>query len=207
MRISTTALRPHRLVVPENRAIAPRVYICEQAIGLFQGNGFRGTSMNDIAEACGVSKPALYHYFRSKGELLEAAYDTVTSNLWELIAEIESSTDGPEQKLRALIRAQVGYHIDNHGFLAVFWRERHELDDATRKAVRAHEERYERAVKVVLLEGQQSGTFADFDIDLACNMLLGLLSTVYRWGGRMHRSHDDLANSIAALMLSGWAAR
>ena len=43
-----------------------REHILAQAAALFARRGYSGTSMNQVAQACGVSKPALYHYVRDK---------------------------------------------------------------------------------------------------------------------------------------------
>ena len=44
--------------------------IMTAAAGLFRERGFRETSLGDIGAAAGVSGPAIYRYFKSKGELL-----------------------------------------------------------------------------------------------------------------------------------------
>ena len=49
---------------------AQRETILAQAAELFARQGFVGTSMNEVATACGMSKPALYHYVRDKSQLL-----------------------------------------------------------------------------------------------------------------------------------------
>ena len=45
--------------------------ILERGAELFAARGFAATSMQDIADALGSSRPALYHYFRSKDEILD----------------------------------------------------------------------------------------------------------------------------------------
>ena len=47
-----------------------RELILQRAAELFAQRGYSATSMNGVAEACGLSKPALYHYFRDKYDLL-----------------------------------------------------------------------------------------------------------------------------------------
>lgn len=49
-----------------------RLQILEKALIVFASNGFKGTSIKDIAEAAGISQGLMYHYFASKEELLEA---------------------------------------------------------------------------------------------------------------------------------------
>jgi len=47
-----------------------REQILARAAELFARQGYSATSMNQVAEACGVSKPSLYHYVRDKDQLL-----------------------------------------------------------------------------------------------------------------------------------------
>ncbi len=49
--------------------------ILRVALGLFASKGIDGTGLREIAEDIGVSQPALYHYFPSKGALIDAVID------------------------------------------------------------------------------------------------------------------------------------
>ena len=51
--------------------------ICRAAVGVFAAQGFRKTSMADLAAAAGVSRPALYQYFDNRSDLFRAAFRTV----------------------------------------------------------------------------------------------------------------------------------
>jgi AcrR family transcriptional regulator len=51
-----------------------RAAIHAAAIEVFSANGFAATSMGDIAVAAGVSRPALYQYFRDKGDIFASAF-------------------------------------------------------------------------------------------------------------------------------------
>jgi AcrR family transcriptional regulator len=52
-----------------------RLQILETALKVFASNGFKGTSIKDIAEAAGISQGLMYHYFTSKENLLEATVE------------------------------------------------------------------------------------------------------------------------------------
>ena len=47
-----------------------REAILREAAALFAQQGYGSTSMNEVAQACGLSKAALYHYVRDKSDLL-----------------------------------------------------------------------------------------------------------------------------------------
>ncbi|HTD04960.1 TetR/AcrR family transcriptional regulator [Undibacterium sp.] len=55
--------------------------ILERAAQAFAANGYPGTSMNDLASACGTSKARLYHYYPSKDAILFDLLDRYTKVL------------------------------------------------------------------------------------------------------------------------------
>jgi AcrR family transcriptional regulator len=61
----------------EEVAAARRGAIEQAAIGEFSRRGFSATSMAHIAEAAGMSRPALYQYFRNKGDIFASAMTAV----------------------------------------------------------------------------------------------------------------------------------
>ncbi|MCH8856927.1 MAG: helix-turn-helix transcriptional regulator, partial [Proteobacteria bacterium] len=58
---------------------AQREDILAAAARLFAEQGFSATSMNQVAEACGVAKPTLYHYFQDKQDLLAQIREPISS--------------------------------------------------------------------------------------------------------------------------------
>lgn len=84
-----------------------REQILLRAAELFAKQGYQGTSMNEVAEACQVSKPTLYHYVRDKHELLAQIAEGHVSRLAVLIEEVDAEPRTPEARLRALITAFV----------------------------------------------------------------------------------------------------
>jgi len=67
---------------------AKREVILHKSAGLFAQFGYAGTSIAMIAEACGVSKALLYHYYPDKEAVL---FDLLSAHLEELVATVESA--------------------------------------------------------------------------------------------------------------------
>jgi len=88
-----------------------RQELLDAGAALFAERSYEEISMRDIAQAAGVSKPLLYHYFPSKTELFKAA---VAENAAELQATIEPQGDAPplEELTRSLDRYLAW--IENH---------------------------------------------------------------------------------------------
>jgi len=80
-----------------------REEILAAAARLFARQGYPGTSMNEVAEACQVSKPTLYHYVRDKHELLMQICESHVQTLAALVEEVREQDLAPEAHLRALI--------------------------------------------------------------------------------------------------------
>jgi AcrR family transcriptional regulator len=81
-----------------------REMILDSAALLFANRGYPATSMNQVAEACGVSKALLYHYYRDKYNLLVSIAENHVSRLEELLDDDALQAMNPEQRLRELIR-------------------------------------------------------------------------------------------------------
>lgn len=77
--------------------------IVDKAADLFARHSFLGTSINDIAAACGFSKSLLYHYFKSKEELLAAVMHSHVDLLEGLLEKAEAKGSTPRETLRALL--------------------------------------------------------------------------------------------------------
>lgn len=80
-----------------------RAQILRSAAELFAQRGYTATTMNEVAAACGVSKPTLYHYFSDKGALLGEIVGDHVARLQALAAE-GSTAGAAEPRLRDLIR-------------------------------------------------------------------------------------------------------
>jgi AcrR family transcriptional regulator len=66
--------------------------IMEEATRLFADRGFAGTSLQDIADATGLTRPALYQYFGSKEELLSRLVSELTEGPADELGEIRRRT-------------------------------------------------------------------------------------------------------------------
>jgi AcrR family transcriptional regulator len=95
------------------RAAERRAQLLGVARRLFARDGYRGASMESIAEAAGVTKPVLYQHFSSKRALCQAL---LASDLGRLTEELEtafSQAEGNEERLRRGFGAYLDF-VDRH---------------------------------------------------------------------------------------------
>lgn len=80
-----------------------REQILARAAELFARQGYSATTMNQVAAACGVTKPTLYHYVADKQSLLLHIAAGHVARLEALCAEVQAAGAPPQQRLRGLI--------------------------------------------------------------------------------------------------------
>jgi AcrR family transcriptional regulator len=85
----------------KQRTEATRRELIAGARGLFLREGYAATSPNDIAVACGMTKGALYHHFRSKTEVLEAVVRLVQRELRTAVLAKASTAGDPWDQIEA----------------------------------------------------------------------------------------------------------
>lgn len=79
-----------------------RKMILSTAAEVFAKGGIVGTSMNEVAKACGISKANIYHYYASKNDLVFDILDIYLSELRDVIFGIDLSGQDPDQCLHSL---------------------------------------------------------------------------------------------------------
>ena len=118
-------------------ATARREQILDVALPVFASAGFHGASMNDIAEAVGVTKPVLYQHFDSKRDLYQALIDEVGARLLGNIAKAAAeATDGKSQTelgFQAYFRWVAEDHDSFRFLFGAGSRRDEEFNDAVRK--------------------------------------------------------------------------
>lgn len=178
--------------------------ILEIATELFREKGYHATSLDDIANRVGFTKPAIYYYFDSKEDILFSIVDAIVEGGLQRISEIASRPTSPTSRLRDLLVENTRVLLENLDANSVFYNERGLLSPEREKAIRTRERQYTRIVRDLYVEGVRAGEFADVDPSIATSTLLGASIWAYRWFNPEGRfSADKVANEIASLVLHG----
>jgi AcrR family transcriptional regulator len=121
---------------PRLTATARREQILDVALEVFGRAGFHGASMNDVADAAGVTKPVLYQHFDSKRELYRALLEEVGSRLLSAIAKATADApDGRSQTQRGF-QAYFRWVAEDHDEFKLLYGGGTRRDDEFRKAIR-----------------------------------------------------------------------
>ncbi|WP_405852747.1 TetR/AcrR family transcriptional regulator [Streptomyces sp. NBC_00090] len=173
------------------------------ATRLFAEQGYDRTSVQEIVEAAGVTKGALYHYFGSKEDLLQEVYSRVLRLQQERLDGYADADAPVEERLRAAAADVVVTTIENLDDAAIFFRSMHHLSPEKNKQVRSERRRYHERFRALVEEGQRSGVFSSATpADLVVDYHFGSvhhLSTWYRPDGPL--TPEQVAGHLADLLL------
>jgi AcrR family transcriptional regulator len=143
------------------RGVDKRRVILDAAIRVFAREGFHRCRVSDIAREANVAYGLVYHYFRSKDEVL----NTLFSERWALLLEAIDEVDKQEVPVRQKLHAIASFIIDSY---------QHDPDlmkviivEVTRAANtfgRHHLDEIQRAyegIATIVAQAQQDGHFRD----------------------------------------------
>jgi len=183
-----------------------REAILAGAAELFARQGYRASSMNQVAEAAGLSKATLYHYYRDKDALLVQIADGHVSRLQALVAEVRALGLTPEPQFRELVRRIVEEYADAQHAHRVLTEDVKFLQPADRRRILDREREVVAGFAAVV--GALRPQLKQASLDKPMTMLLfGMINWMYTWmkpDGAL--DHETLAPMVADLFLGGLSA-
>jgi TetR/AcrR family fatty acid metabolism transcriptional regulator len=87
-----------------------RRMILDAAVVAFAKRGFHACRVSDIADEANVAYGLVYHYFRSKDEVL----DTLFLDRWNVLLDVISEIDGIQMPVREKLHAIAGFIVDSY---------------------------------------------------------------------------------------------
>jgi AcrR family transcriptional regulator len=154
--------------------------IMAAALHLFSRKGFQAVGIRDIAQEAGLSTAALYHYMRSKEDLLLALMSDRLLRIRRAAELATADLQAPEEQLVAVVRV----HVIAHALFpsAVVDDELRSLSKGARKKVIQLRDAYEQIWDGILKRGSEpAAVFGIDDIPFARLALLGMCNGVNRW--------------------------
>jgi AcrR family transcriptional regulator len=180
-----------------------------EAARLFVAKGYDATSMNDIADAVKLTKAGLYHFVRSKEELL---FTIMSHSLDRLRADVivpARAVDDPLERLRVIVRnhaLNVGHEtLDAGAPISIVVDDAPGLSDENRKTIDARKREYLDLLRDTLVALKAEGRLARHaDPTVMAFSIIGMVMWIARWrrpGGSMRQ--DEVARQIETLVVGG----
>lgn len=180
-----------------------REMILERAAALFARGGYPGTSMNQVAEASGLSKATLYHYFRDKYELLVNIAEGHVTRLRAIVDEALAEESTPEARMRALVRHLVEEYANAQNEHRVLTEDVKFLEPEDRERILGKEREVVAAFAQVVAALRPDLKEAALSKPLTM-LLFGMVNWMFTWmkpDGRI--AYEEMAPVVADLFLGG----
>ncbi|HKU74289.1 MAG TPA: TetR/AcrR family transcriptional regulator [Pyrinomonadaceae bacterium] len=181
-------------------------FILRTAARIFAEKNYHSTSMRDISRATNVSLAGLYHYCKSKEELLFLIQDNCFGRVLERLEQRLEGVEDPITKLGIFIENHLSFFAANMSEMKVLSHEAESLRGDLYTHVSTRKDKYTKLARLILHEVQESQENKEpIDLTVATYALFGMMNWIYNWydpQGKLNVS--DLAGNVMKLFLNGF---
>jgi AcrR family transcriptional regulator len=184
-----------------------RRQILDAAVKVFARNGFHSSRVGDIAEEAGVAYGLVYHYFKSKDELLETIFRDTWTQMLARVREVEASGVEAGEQVRQVTALLLRTWRRDPDLVRVLVREvtrsphvQQEIEEITHAM---------QALEGIIRRGQESGEFrSELDPRLGAVVFYGALDEILTgWVlGQLPDDDEDIAQAeqnVVRLLVDG----
>ncbi len=185
--------------------VTKREAVLKTAAQLFLEKSYGRTSLNDVAERLNITKPALYHYFRNKEEILLECYRLGTGLIEEILNDIASRCGTGLEKVQAFIYSYANVMTVNFG-RCVMRLDEGDLSSTALADVRAYKRKIDRRLRSFIQEGIADGSIISCDPKIAAFSIAGAVNWICQWyepEGEL--TAEEIATQFARTLTQGLA--
>lgn len=181
-------------------------FILRTAARIFAEKSYHSTSMRDISRETNVSLAGLYHYCRSKEELLFLIQDNCFGRVLERLEKQLEEVNDPVAKLGIFIENHLSFFAANMAEMKVLSHEAESLRGDLHAHVSTRKDNYTKLARKVLQEVQDaSESKQPVDLTVATYALFGMMNWIYNWYDPQGKLKvHDLAQHLTQLFLGGF---
>ena len=157
--------------------------ILERAAKLIFANGFEATSMQQIAEASGLTKAGLYHHVKTKEAILVAIMHYGMDLFEEKVLSPVAGIEDPLERLRETMRRNVALVTEDASKeVTIILHEHQTLTGEAQRDINARKKKYVRFLEQSFREAIERGQARrDIDPTIAAFSFLGSVLWTYKW--------------------------
>lgn len=181
--------------------------VIDAAIKIFHRKGYRTTTLDDVAQDLGLTKPALYHYVSSKENLLSLIYLRSLEIFFSTIYEIPNMKLSPVEKMRLFIRRHLkSVVIENLTLFSVFFSEESQLPQEDFQRIQVEKKKFTQVVEEIIEDGVNRGYFKPLNPKIQAYAIIGMCNWLYRWYNPESSpfSPDEIVDQFVSLLENGY---
>jgi AcrR family transcriptional regulator len=162
------------VIIEENTGL--RSQILDQATRLFVTRGYSSISMREIAEACGVTKAALYYHFKDKEHLIMAILEGYLDEIGVLIKASRNVVGTNREKISYMVRSILIQDPEKRALIRLAMQEMSNLSPQSRAYFgQIYYDKFVGQIEALLSEGVNSGELRSLDPKATTWILLGMM--------------------------------
>lgn len=154
----------------------------EVAARLFKERGYRGATLQDVADEIGLTRTAIYHYFSSKEQLLYCILEEALKDAVARFEAIAGSDAPPEQRMHSMVQEYISLVIRHTPSWWVLLSDG-EQNLPPRQYRRLHRfvRQQDSIMQKIFQEGIESGKFSRLNPKIAVFAIAGMCNWLSRW--------------------------
>ena len=167
---------------PDDDPKSRRREILETAARVICEKSYEGASIQDIAEACGLTKAGLYHHIRSKEHLLLEIMNYGMDVFEEQVLNQVLPISDPLERLKACMEKNI--LLVTHGWskeVTIILHEHATLTGEARAQINARKKRYVKFLETSFAEAVRDGQIRPVNPTVAAFAFLGMVLWIYKW--------------------------
>ena len=178
--------------------------LLDVARSVFARDGYRGASMEAIAEAAGVTKPVLYQHFSSKHALYSSLLESEIGELTAALVRAFDDAGGNEERLRLGFSAYLGFVEAHEDAFRLLFTEGIGLDDAFQRRVSQFREWVADRITAII---RAEAGLPEARARALAVAIVGMAESAATWwlGERRPLPIAELADELAGLAWKGFA--
>lgn len=184
-----------------------REAVLSAAVKSFNEQGFRATSLDDVAASLNVTKPTIYYYFKTKDDILFECVRRGLEGIRDAAEAVEAANGNGMVRLRALLHDYAVTMTKDFGMCVIRTAD-HELAPKSRAKFRALKREIDETIRRVIEEGMADGSIARGDARIATFTATGALNWIAKWfdpSGPL--TSDEVAAATVDMLMAGLAPR
>jgi AcrR family transcriptional regulator len=177
------------------------------AVAVFNQRGYDGTSMEDLAQAAGITKSSIYHHVRGKEELLRLAVSRALDRLFAMLEQPGAQTGRAIDRLEHVVRGSARVLVDELPYVTLLLRVRGNTETEQWALQRRRE--FDRRVAALVRQAAAEGDLrGGVEPRQATRLLFGMINSAVEWYEPARaETPDDLGEAVWQLAFEGLRRR
>lgn len=163
--------------------------LMEKAEELFISLGYKAVSMDQIAEAAGISKMTIYRYFASKEDLLFKVLDLITARMLEYIQDNIQGIEGTLNKIDGLLKINIE---QSRKYSVAFYKDIMETPYILEKVMKEKKRMATMVFEDIIRDGIAGGEIRQVDEGFIANVLIALMDGLAKNFEEISSSKEDI---------------